>query len=108
MKPRWSRTSEERRVGTDPEGPGVPLVKGTTGYHIRLFMETCRPDRSKGVQILLKANGKPKKRFKKSGRLIHFMLKICFFGNCVKNGLKGTVEDSIVKRQLQQFRIEGW
>ena len=101
MKPR-RRTSEERRVGTDPEGPGAPLVKGTTGYHMRLFMDTCRSDRSKGIQILLKANGKPKKGFKKSGRLIHFMLKIRLFGNCVKNGLEGTVEDSVVKRQLQE------
>lgn len=84
MKPGRRRTSEERRVGTDTESPGAPLLKGNTGYHMRLFMETCRPDRSKAVQILLKANGKPKKRFKRSGRLIHFMLKIHIFWQLCK------------------------
>lgn len=79
MKLRRRRNSEEGRVGTDAEGPGAPLLKGNNGYHMRLFMETCRPDRSKGVQILLKANERPKKRFKRSGRLIHFMLKIRVF-----------------------------
>lgn len=112
MKPRRRRSSEEGRVGTDAEGPGAPLLKGNNGYHMRLFMETCRPDRSKGVQILLKANERPKKRFKRSGRLIHFMLKIrvffFFFSNWVKNGLEGTMEDSVVKRQLQQFTLAGW
>lgn len=111
MKPRRRRTSEERRVGTDAEGPGAPLLKGNTGYHMRLFMETCRPDRSKGVQIYSRQMGGQRKDFKRSGRLIHFMLKIrvfFFFGNCVKNGLEGTMEDSVVKRQLQQFRLAGW
>lgn len=40
---RMRRTSEDRRVCTDPEGPGALSVKGAIGHHTRRLMETCRP-----------------------------------------------------------------